>query len=426
MRRLSVALLLVAALLAAACGSGAVAGPEGLTRVAGDPGPTATRGPADGADAGARGGPGGGDSLAGLAGAGGVGSGDGTGPEGTDSGAGGAAASVSPPGGSGSANSGTGGTEPGGSAASGPGTDGPGGSTAPAPAPPPSQPAPAPAPTPGGPAGAQRAGLIAYTGLGAWVDVFDWTEQWTGGRPRVGVAEVDHMAAEGVQTLYIQAARYDWAGPGDVVEPERLLPMIRRAKQRGLRVVTWYLPTFTDPGADLRRLLAVAGLEGVDSVAVDIESRHVADVDERNRRLIWLSAELRAALPTTALGSITLAPVHIEVINPAYWPRFPWREIHPYYDVWLPMSYQTDRRADSGWRDAYRYGTENIDRLRANLGDPEARVHLIGGIADRMPPDEAHNLLRAAVDRRAVGGSVYDYDTTPPELWPPLRGFRSS
>ena len=43
-------------------------------------------------------------------------------------------------------------------------------------------------------------------------------------------------------------------------------------------------------------------------------------------------------------------------------------ELAPLYDIWLPMSYQSDRKADSGYRDAYRYAAENIDRMRAHLG----------------------------------------------------------
>src|SRR5207244_13340436 len=62
-----------------------------------------------------------------------------------------------------------------------------------------------------------------------------------------------------------------------------LVPIITRAHLRGLRVVGWYLPAYTDPGADLRKLVAAARL-GVDGLAVDIEARNVSDVGERNRR----------------------------------------------------------------------------------------------------------------------------------------------
>ena len=43
------------------------------------------------------------------------------------------------------------------------------------------------------------------------------------------------------------------------------------------------------------------------------------------------------------------------------------REIAPAYDAWMPMSYWTSRTPASGYRDAYRYTAENIDRLRGVL-----------------------------------------------------------
>ena len=48
-----------------------------------------------------------------------------------------------------------------------------------------------------------------------------------------------------MQTLYVQTSK--WDAPTDVLEPERLLPLIKRAKDRGMSVVAWYLPTFVDP-----------------------------------------------------------------------------------------------------------------------------------------------------------------------------------
>ena len=50
------------------------------------------------------------------------------------------------------------------------------------------------------------------------------------------------------------------------------------------------------PPLDLRKLVAIARL-GVDGVGVDIEGREVADVAERNRRLVDLSIALRQHLP---------------------------------------------------------------------------------------------------------------------------------
>lgn len=275
--------------------------------------------------------------------------------------------------------------------------------------------APPPPPAPPAP------DLRPYAGLGTWVDVYDWTHAYGKDGPLVEVADMARMRAAGVQTLYIQTARYDT--PSDVLELERLLPLLDEARRQGLWIVAWYLPTLEDPAADLRRLLAASRLP-VDSVAVDIESRKVADVAERNRRLVQLSADLRAALPDAAIGAIPFPPVAMEVINPSFWPDFPWREIGPHYDVWLPMSYQSFRRHGDPYRDGYRYTAENIDRLRANIGVPDAPVHTIGGIADDTSPADVDGMVRAAAERGAIGGSLYDWRTTGAVLWASLQGFR--
>jgi hypothetical protein len=282
----------------------------------------------------------------------------------------------------------------------------------------------APAPEPVLQAAATTAAdLTVYSGLGTWVDVYDWSETFNRyAEHRVGVADVDRMAEVGVQTLYIQTSK--WDAPAAVLEPERLLPIVQRAKERGIAVVAWYLPTFEDPRTDMHRLMEAARIPGVDALAVDIESLKLKDVDERNRRLIEISTNLRAALPHTALGAIPYPPVVTDVINPNLWPRFPWAELAPLYDIWLPMSYQSDRKADSGYRDGYRYTGENIDRMRANLGR-DVPVHTIGGIADRTSPDDVAGIIRAATERRVVGGSLYDWQTTAPELWSHLQPFRN-
>ena len=73
-----------------------------------------------------------------------------------------------------------------------------------------------------GPVGSARetARPSPYAGLGTWVDVYDWSREFTGGRPVVGPADVDAMAAAGVQTLYIQTAKAE--DTGDLVDPDLL------------------------------------------------------------------------------------------------------------------------------------------------------------------------------------------------------------
>jgi hypothetical protein len=264
--------------------------------------------------------------------------------------------------------------------------------------------------------------LAPYQGLGTWIDVYDWSTTFNRGTEQVGLADIDRMAAAGVQTLYVQTSK--WDAPTDVLEPERLLPMIERAKAKGMAVVAWYLPTFVDPQADMARLMAATRIPGVDALAVDIESLKFPDVAERNRRLVEVSTNLRRVLPDMTLGAIPYPPVVTDVINPKLWPAFPWRALAPLYDVWLPMNYQSDRKPESGYRDAYRYTAENIDRMRARLGRPDVPVHAIGGIADATSPTDVASMLRAAAERKAIGGSLYDWKTTGPGLWPALQAFR--
>jgi hypothetical protein len=293
-----------------------------------------------------------------------------------------------------------------------------------APKPKPKAAAPAPAATARADRLTTPAGLVPYTGLGTWSDTYDWSNFKTNGHPGTTAADVDQMVARGVQTLYIQASNYDYDA-GDITDPDLLMPILRRAKERGLRVVAWYLPSLTDPQRDLQRMLAIAQLKDVDSVAVDIESRAVSDVNDRNARLVAFSQALRQALPGRTIGAIVLPPVVLEVINTAYWPNFPYRQIAPFYDVWMTMGYWTNRTQASGYRDAYRYTRENVDRLRADVGRADLPVHPIGGIGDKTTPADIDAYRRAAADTHALGGSLYDWRTTGADLWPGLQPLRT-
>jgi hypothetical protein len=279
-----------------------------------------------------------------------------------------------------------------------------------------------PAPTLRTDAGLEPGSPGVFSGFGAWIDVYDWSNEFTGGKPSVGPAEVDHMADMGVQALYVQAAKQNSAN--DVVDEKLLRAIINRAHADGIRVIVWYLPTLEDPARDLRRLLAISSL-GVEGIGVDIESRKITDVPERNRRLIDLSIALRQHRPGAPIAAVVMPAVVMEVINPNFWPGFPYRDLAPAYDAWMPMDYWTSRTAASGYRDAYRYTAENIDRLRAQLGRDDLPVHPVGGIGDTTSTDDVDGFHRAAAERNSLGGSIYDYHTTGDDLWSHLRPFRS-
>jgi hypothetical protein len=190
-----------------------------------------------------------------------------------------------------------------------------------------------------------------------------------------------------------------------------------------MAVVAWYLPTLENVALDLNRLLASARLN-VEGIGIDIESRKVADAAERSRRLVELSAAAREQLPGRPIAAVIMPPVVTDVINPAFWPGFPWKELKPLYDLWMPMNYWTFRTQSSGYRDAYRYTAENIDLTRRNLGDANAVVHAIGGIGDTTTTADIDGYYRASAERRGIGGGLYDYRTTGDALYPGLQRFR--
>src|SRR4051794_7386173 len=235
------------------------------------------------------------------------------------------------------------------------------------------------------------------------------------------------MARLGIKTMYLQAAQDDRRSEGNLVDHGLVGDFLHRAHRRGVKVVAWYLPHFADVDRDLRRVQALARFrvdgQRFDGIALDIEwTNDVPDPAARNSALVELSGRARTAVGAVALGAIVLEPVLIEDVNRSYWPGFPWKRIRSSYDVWLPMTYWTNRTEASGWRDAQRYVSENTRRVRSNLGDPNARVHPIGGIADTATSRDYGDFARAASRARAIGWSVYDFATTSSSAWPALRG----
>ena len=259
-----------------------------------------------------------------------------------------------------------------------------------------------------------------YQGVGVWLDVYDWTNALTNGHPKVQAADVDRMADLGIQTLYIQTAHR--RSDADVIEPERLQPFLDRAHARGMAVVAWYLPTFEDLDADFRRLVAASNLE-VDGLGVDIESLAIKDPVERTRRLMVLSQALDDALGARTIAAITQSPVVMQVVNPSFWPGFPWPELAQAYDVIIPMSYWSVRKADL--KNGERVSLEDIDRIRASTGQADIPISVAGGIADGITLDDVAGMIRAVQSRGALGASLYDWNTSQPAQWDLLRALRA-
>jgi hypothetical protein len=259
-----------------------------------------------------------------------------------------------------------------------------------------------------------------YAGYGAWVDGFDFgTGYQKGGRPPVTATVIDDLAAHGVKTLYLQAVRDDTRSPEGYVDGATIADILIRAHRAGMQVVGWYLPRFRDVDKELADIEKMASFKvlghQLDGIAIDIEyTDDEPDVDVRNQRLVELSRRLRARSGKESIGAIVLPPVQTEVINQRYWPDFPWTEIRSLYDVWMPMSYWTFRTGD--YADGYSYNEESTRRLRNNLGQPNAVVHAIGGIGDKATSEQLDGFARSLVETKAVGGSIYDWNSMTPAL----------
>src|ERR1700730_13235060 len=263
-----------------------------------------------------------------------------------------------------------------------------------------------------------RTDLGAYRGLGTWVDVFDYVPafQKAGDHPAVTSGSCADMPRLGVKTVYLQAAQDDDRSPGDTIDPKLLGRMLRAAHAAKLRVVAWYLPHFTDVNAAFRRERALLNFKAngqqFDGDAVDIEwNQGESDATERNAALVDLSKRVRKLARDLSVGGV----------SPNYWPESPGRRLSSRYDVWLPPLYWTNRSSDSGYKDGFKYTDENIRQVRSHLGDKNAPVHAIGGIADAALLRDYAGFVRAVKKQRAIGWSIYDYNTTVSSAWPQLR-----
>jgi hypothetical protein len=263
--------------------------------------------------------------------------------------------------------------------------------------------------------------LQSFRGLGTWVDGYDFSRELTKS-PTFTSRTVQFAAANGVQTIYLQAAKQDPRTPYSLLSRDRLGAILLAAHARGIRVVGWYLPTFDNPTADWVHLDAMMQFkvqgQHFDAIGIDIEDNDVA-VATRNARLVALSKKARARtwLPISA---IVLPPVLTEVIHPTYWGgSFPWTSLKSSYDVWIPMGYYTAYGKYPTWRDAGRSTTEDIRRVKAHLGN--VTIAYAGGIADTSTTADYQRFPAAAKAAGAIGISTYDYATTPGWAWSYLR-----
>jgi hypothetical protein len=262
---------------------------------------------------------------------------------------------------------------------------------------------------------APAVGLGAYKKLGSWIDVFDHHDS-----AESIVPLVNKMADHGTKTLYLETARYSSAT--DIQMPKAIGAALDQAKARGMKVVAWYPPDFSNVDLDVRRSIAAVKFRSpkgnrFDSFASDIEyTAGVPDHEKRNARTLEYSKRLRNAVGKSyPLGAIVIPPSSLE-INPTRWENFPWKEVGQLYDIVMPMNYWTARSKDA--KTATELTSYNVTQTRKLTGRP---VHIIGGLGEHSDGAQTEAYVKACLKSGSLGGGLYDFTTTRSDVWDELR-----
>ena len=254
--------------------------------------------------------------------------------------------------------------------------------------------------------------LDAYRGLASWVDMYDkgpWKHPERTAR---------RMAKRGTRTLFLQTSNY--RKRNNIYKPGAMSRLLEASHARGMKVVAWYLPSYSGAKRDWRRTKAAVTFtsvmgESFDGFAMDIEATAEPNVAVRNRRAIALSDRLRSFVGDEyALGAIIPDPV-----TQRFWPNFPYKELNARYDAFLPMAYWTFRTG--GKRRVYRYTRDALSIVRARTNDETVAVHVVGGIASAASAAEVRGFTSAAVRFGATGASLYDFPITDADQWTHLQ-----
>lgn len=262
---------------------------------------------------------------------------------------------------------------------------------------------------------AGRADASVFGGLGTWVDIYDSAVYAAPERA------AQRMAARGIDVVWVETANFGAAV--DVVEPVRLGRLVDALEGLGVRTVAWYLPGHVNPQLDRRRALAMLSFRtprgaAFDAVALNIESTRLRNAALRSQRAVTLARQLRQAAGETPVAIVPFNPRGLER-RPATWPRFPWKELAAQADAFAPMVYTGG--ALRGFDATYGYVTRALRLLRAHTGSSDVAIHVAGGVADRLGPEELQGFAAAVEDDGAtLGVSLYDWMTTPARAWPVL------
>ncbi len=262
---------------------------------------------------------------------------------------------------------------------------------------------------------ADKADASVFGGLGTWIDIYDRALYAAPDRT------AQRIAARKVRTVWIETAN-DGAQV-DVVDPVRLGRLVDALHTRGIRVVAWYLPGHVKPALDQRRALAMLSFRtptggSFDGVALDVESTKLRKVTLRSRRAVSLARQLGSAAGDVPLAIVPFNPRGLER-RPATWPNFPWAELAENADAFAPMVYTGG--AFRGFDATYGYVTRALRLLRLQTGDPDVQIHVAGGVANRLGPEDLDGFVAAVEDDGGtIGVSLYDWMTTPTRAWKAL------
>jgi hypothetical protein len=246
----------------------------------------------------------------------------------------------------------------------------------------------------------------AFTGTGSWVSIYDTAAL------RSPERVVATLRAHGVHTLFVETANDKQSH--EIAHPRAVSRLIDAAHAAHLDVVGWFLPSLVAPRRDIRRALAGARFTSArggrfDAFALDLEATNVRSLQRRSVRAVWVTHDLRAAMPRTmALGAITIDPV-----GATYWNGYPFAGLRRSVDVFLPMEYFTYRTR--GPKRVAAYSRANVAAVRRRAGDPSFPVHPIGGEASAATPAELQAFLRAS--KGATGVSLWEYGETTARQW---------
>ena len=259
---------------------------------------------------------------------------------------------------------------------------------------------------------AKQGDASVFGGLGTWVDIYD------GSVYAAPEQTVSRIATRGVRTVWVETAN-DRAAV-DVVNPARLGRLVEALHAGGVRAVGWYLPGHVNPALDSRRALAMLSFrtsngDAFDGVALDIESTRLKNVGLRSRRAVALALRLRQEAGETPLAIVPFNPRGLER-HPKTWPGFPWLQLAEAADAFAPMVYTGG--AFTGFDATYGYVTRALRLLRSQTQNPDIPIHVIGGVADRLGPEELAGFAAAVSDDgNTIGVSLYDWATTRPAAW---------